>query len=421
MIDEDCDGSVDEGVGRGCGSSTGECRPGTETCSRGSFGACVGGVGPGTETCDGMDDEDCDGTVDEGCGCTTGATRPCGVSTGLCIAGTQTCNSMGSWEPCTGAVGPVPEVCNMLDDDCDGASDEGGICPTAPPTAMCPADIVADVLDTVSLSGGGSDPDGGTVTYMWTVMSAPPGSTSTPSMPTSASTNFFLDASGTYVLELCVTDDEGEMTCCTVNITSNPPGDIHVEVSWDTAYGDLDAHLLNVTRSHPTGWWTTDDCHWANRAPDWGPVGLDGNPTLDIDDTDGYGPENITIDRNPVSGTYTVGLHYYCSHSIGSGSAPGDGPTNATVRLYCDGMLVDTLTGVSMTSTDHWRTVAEIDYPSCAVRRRSISTNGSSLLPSSFTAPRHCEIPCSSDSDCPTGERCVRVGGGGPPRNICYL
>ena len=97
-------------------------------------------------------------------GCTTGATRSCGTSTGECRAGTQTCNASGSWAPCVGAIGPVPEICNTLDDDCDGSSDEGGVCPTAPPTALCPADIVADVLDTLSLSGGGSDPDGGTVT-----------------------------------------------------------------------------------------------------------------------------------------------------------------------------------------------------------------------------------------------------------------
>jgi hypothetical protein len=279
----------------------------------------------------------------------------------------------------------------------------------------------ANVLSTVSLAGSGSDPDGGTVTYAWSVTTRPTGSTSTPRSPASASTNFYLDASGGYVLRLCVTDDEGEMACCTTDITSVAPGDIHAELSWDTAYGDVDLHLLNRNQSDPNGWWTVDDCHWANRTPDWGPTGANGNPTLDIDDTDGYGPENATINMSPVAGTYTVGIHYYCSRSIGSGAAAGDGPTTATVRVYCGGALIATYSDLDLEETDDWLTVAEVDYPSCVGRSRSRSTNGTSLLPASFTAPRHCEIPCTSSSDCPSGERCVTATGGGPRRQICWL
>ncbi len=420
-LDDDCDGRIDEGVTRACGSSTGICRPGTQTCSAGSFGVCTGGVSPGTETCDGTLDEDCDGTVDEGCGCTTGATRGCGTDTGVCVRGTQTCDSTGNWGTCVGSVGPTPEVCNSMDDDCDGMTDEGGVCPTAPPVVMCPGSMSADVLSTVSLIGSGSDPDGGTVTYSWTVTARPTGSTSNPSAPSSASTNFYLDAAGGYTLQLCVTDDEGERACCSTNITSNAPGVLHVELNWSTAYGDADLHLLNVTRSHPNGWWTVDDCHWANRTPDWPPAGAPSNPTLDIDDTNGFGPENITIDASPAAGTYTVGVHYFCSRSLGAGAAPGDGPTTATVRVYCGGSLIATYSGLMLNETDDWLTVAEVDYPSCVGRSRSTRTNGSSILPSTFTAPRHCEIPCSADSDCPTRERCVTVSGGGPPRRICYL
>ena len=417
--DDDCDGSIDEGVTRGCGSSTGVCSPGTQTCSAGIFGACIGGVSPGTEVCDGVLDEDCDGTVDEMCGCTTGATRSCGTNTGECTAGTQTCVS-GDWAGCVGAIGPVPEICNMRDDDCDGMSDEGGVCPTSAPIAMCPGSMSAEVLTTVSLAGSGSDPDGGTVGYTWTVLSRPTGSASLPVTPSSPSTNFRLDASGSYTLQLCVQDDEGERTCCTTDIVSTAPGVLHVELSWNTRYGDVDLHLLNRNRSHPSGWWTTDDCYFGNRTPDWGPTGVNGNPTLDIDDTGGWGPENITIDASPVAGTYTIGVHYFCSHSLAEPSA-GDGPTSATARVFCGGALIATYTGIDLARTDDWATIAEVDYPSCVGRSRSTRTEGSALYPSTFTVARHCEMPCTSDANCPAAERCARVGGGGPPRYSCVL
>jgi hypothetical protein len=421
-MDDDCDGSADEMLTRPCGTDVGTCTAGTQTCTAGAWSTtCSGSTGPGTETCDGSLDEDCDGAVDEGCGCTSETTRACGTDTGACTRGTQTCDASGMWGTCIGGVGPTTEICNMIDDDCDGMTDEDGVCPTAAPVVTCGAGVTAEVLSTVTVSGSGSDPDGGTVTYMWTVTTRPTGSVSTPSSPTSATTNFYLDASGTYVLRLCVTDDEGETACCDVTITSTPPGTIHVELSWSTAYGDADLHFLNVTRTPPDGWWTADDCHWLNRTPDWGPAGVNANPTLDLDDTNGFGPENTTIDVNPASGRYTIGVHYYCSHSLGGGATPGDGPTEATIRVFCSGALIATYTGIRLDETDDWVTVASVDWPSCAGRSINTRTTGTQTLPASFTSPRHCEIPCSGSSDCGPGERCATVAGGGPPRMICIL
>ena len=44
----------------------------------------------------------------------------------------------------------------MRDDDCDGATDEMGVCPTAPPVVTCPGDVSADVLDTIALLDRGA-------------------------------------------------------------------------------------------------------------------------------------------------------------------------------------------------------------------------------------------------------------------------
>lgn len=51
-------------------TDVGLCQSGTKTCdgSGTGYGACVGEVLPATEVCDNMIDEDCDGTADDGCG-----------------------------------------------------------------------------------------------------------------------------------------------------------------------------------------------------------------------------------------------------------------------------------------------------------------------------------------------------------------
>ena len=66
-----------------------------------------------------------------------GVTHPCpGYNLGPCMPGTRTCDAPGTWSACAGAVSPTAEICNTVDDDCDGVVDQGtngcgGVCALA--------------------------------------------------------------------------------------------------------------------------------------------------------------------------------------------------------------------------------------------------------------------------------------------------
>ncbi|HEY3352446.1 MAG TPA: MopE-related protein [Polyangia bacterium] len=146
-LDDDCDGQIDnglglaEGVGAPCyppygcpgGVCKGECHAGAQQCQSGRL-TCVGAQGPTPEVCDGLDN-DCSGVADDGL-----PPRPCytkgsgcdlasGTCLGICRLGQQLCTGAGGWGACQGDVGPQSEVCNGVDDDCNGAIDDGAALP----------------------------------------------------------------------------------------------------------------------------------------------------------------------------------------------------------------------------------------------------------------------------------------------------
>ena len=127
-VDENCDGLANppadcdcvDGTSRSC-PQPGVCAEGTQSCSGGAWGGCS--RLPATEVCNGLDD-DCDGSVDNGVGfvCQAGQTQNC--TTGCTTPGTQSCNATcTAFNDCAG-----PEVCNDCDDDGDGVRDDGFLC-----------------------------------------------------------------------------------------------------------------------------------------------------------------------------------------------------------------------------------------------------------------------------------------------------
>ena len=122
-LDNDCNGMVDDNLmGLGAACSTGQlgaCSAGTLSC-QGGVVDCFPDAPAAPEICDGLDN-DCDGTTDEnnpggGSACNTGQMGACGQGTEVCVGGVLLCQSISQGQP---------ETCNGLDDNCNGQIDDG--------------------------------------------------------------------------------------------------------------------------------------------------------------------------------------------------------------------------------------------------------------------------------------------------------
>ena len=132
QLDNNCDGQTDEPwpVWQVCTIGVGECLEfGQFVCLEdGSEATCNAVPGePVDEICDTLDN-DCDGKVDEGLD-GLALTAQCydgpdnTLDVGLCKAGTATCAG-GFWTACANQTLPAAELCDGLDNDCDDEVDQ---------------------------------------------------------------------------------------------------------------------------------------------------------------------------------------------------------------------------------------------------------------------------------------------------------
>ncbi len=124
--DNDCDGKVDEDFptkGTSCVGGSGCKGKGIWVCQADGTGLiCSAGGGGKPEVCNGLDD-DCDGQIDEEW---PKKFKPCEAAGDCKNKGKWVCNTNGTGLICTGKIQQKsPEICDGDDNDCNGLVDDG--------------------------------------------------------------------------------------------------------------------------------------------------------------------------------------------------------------------------------------------------------------------------------------------------------
>jgi hypothetical protein len=238
-----------------------------------------------------------------------------------------------------------------------------------PPVAECGKEQTVEPWSRVTLDGSTSHdqdvPPDHPLLYRWSLIGKPGGSTATLERATTPMPSFWADLTGTYEVQLIVTDslglDSDPVTCL---VEALPTNAIRIELTWDHPDSDVDLHLWQDGIGN---FCECNDTHYRDcgRAPNWFPATPGANPRLDVDDRGGFGPENINIDgdgpdRFIPDGRYQIAVHYYASNA--EVSTWPTSVSNATVRVYIFGLLAGELTHPLMTDNDLWY-AGQIEWP----------------------------------------------------------
>lgn len=236
--------------------------------------------------------------------------------------------------------------------------------------------VTAAPLDYVLLDASESeDPDGRIVDYNWTVEEKPEGTQVNfgPWEDDTADSDqskrrFRLLTAGNYQIGLTLEDNDGFRSCeeGLITVTAIPDEKVHVELTWtnpedpdetDEEGSDVDLHLVKMG---PGEWFEEPyDVYYKN--PNNGGDGSGSgiwnpeNPSLDIDDTDGAGPENIQMNNPQECQWYAIGVHYFRQRF---------GTAYATVRVYINERLVFEKLNKPLVEGKQFWDVARIHWPS---------------------------------------------------------
>ena len=230
-----------------------------------------------------------------------------------------------------------------------------------PPTAVIDGPATASPLDIVLFDGSASiGEQSPIVEWEWSLVSLPSGShadlSADPVDPQKAI--FRVDIAGDYEIALRVVDERGYDDTGTFRFSAVPWQTVHVSITWDSDATDVDLHLVSETEGG--AFYTAPfDCFYENTNPDWGTPGITvDDPSIDIDDVDGFGPENVSLNEPQEGYRYKVLAHYYDDRGLGS--------TTATVRIYLSGELrYEGIRPLERTGSG-WE-VATIDWPTGGV------------------------------------------------------
>lgn len=179
---------------------------------------------------------------------------------------------------------------------CGGGGDETGTAPSV--SVTFPSDGFSFPSRIVAVTGEVDDTSVGTVEISVN------GRTQTANVSTS--TGSFSEevvlTSGGNTIKVSATNSYGTRSSQVTGTCTAPPTELWVQLTWSEDHADAD---LYVTEPNGETAWYGDKTN-------------SSGGFLDLDDTDGYGPEHYYISseegHSVDSGNYTIRVHYYASH-----------------------------------------------------------------------------------------------------------
>lgn len=170
------------------------------------------------------------------------------------------------------------------------------------PVANAGADVSVETGNTVTLAGSGTDADGDALSYLWTIVTMPSGSSAALSDAEIAASTITPDAAGVYTLSLTVNDGTANSDADTMTITATKPNTIPVNTPPVANAGNDQTVTLGAGISLSASASTDADSDPLSYT--WSIVSAPSSSSAALSDTAIVNP-SITPD---LLGTYTISL-----------------------------------------------------------------------------------------------------------------